>query len=125
MKRVFIMVLDSFGIGGAEDAKRFGDEGSDTLDHIAQACARGQTDQGRSGALYLPNLNRLGLGKAAEVSTGKFPKGLDKEAKIIGAYAYASEISSGKDTPSGHWEIAGTVEGLPDRVGTVAIIDSK
>ncbi|MDX5628314.1 MULTISPECIES: phosphopentomutase [unclassified Brenneria] len=107
MKRAYIMVLDSFGIGSSADAERFGDVGSDTLGHIAQACAAGKADQGRKGALHLPNLSRLGLGKAAEESTGTFPAGLDPQADIIGAYAYASEISSGKDTPSGHWEIAG------------------
>lgn len=107
MKRAFIMVLDSFGIGSSKDADKFGDEGSDTLGHIAEACFRGEADKGRKGPLHLPNLTALGLGKAAEASTGKFPPGLDKEADIIGAYAYASELSSGKDTPSGHWEIAG------------------
>ncbi|MFP1722989.1 phosphopentomutase [Lonsdalea quercina] len=107
MKRAFIMVLDSFGIGSAADAERFGDVGSDTLGHIAQACAEGRAEQGRQGPLSLPNLSRLGLGKAAEASTGRFPAGLDAQADIIGAYAHASEISSGKDTPSGHWEIAG------------------
>ncbi|WP_226101749.1 phosphopentomutase [Dickeya oryzae] len=107
MKRAFIMVLDSFGIGSTADARRFGDAGSDTLGHIAQACAQGKADTGRQGLLRLPNLSRLGLGKAAEGSTGQFPPGLDAQADIIGAYAYASEISSGKDTPSGHWEIAG------------------
>lgn len=107
MKRVFIMVLDSFGIGSSKDAGKFGDEGSDTLGHIAEACFRGEADKGRKGPLHLPNLTALGLGKAAEESTGKFPPGLDEKAEIIGAYAYASELSSGKDTPSGHWEIAG------------------
>lgn len=107
MKRTFIMVLDSFGIGASEDADRFGDRGSDTLGHIAEVCARGEANVGRQGPLTLPNLSRLGLGKAAEESTGNFPQGLDRNADIIGAYAYASELSSGKDTPSGHWEIAG------------------
>ena len=107
MKRTFIMVLDSFGIGAAHDAADFGDTGADTLGHIAQACARGEADKGRKGPLHLPTLSRLGLGKAAEESTGHFPEGLDKNAEIIGAYGYAGELSSGKDTPSGHWEIAG------------------
>ena len=107
MKRTFIMVLDSFGIGASEDAERFGDAGSDTLGHIAAACARGDADKGRKGPLNLPNLTRLGLAKAAEESTGKIPDGMDGNAEITGAYAYASELSSGKDTPSGHWEIAG------------------
>ena len=107
MKRTFIMVLDSFGIGAAHDADKFGDVGSNTLGHIADACARGEADIGRKGPLNLPNLTKLGLGKAGEESSGSFPAGLDPNAKIIGAYGYASEISSGKDTPSGHWEIAG------------------
>ncbi|WP_334469302.1 phosphopentomutase [Arsenophonus sp. PmNCSU2021_1] len=107
MKRVFIMVLDSFGIGATPDADRYGDAGANTLGHIAAACAQGKADKGRKGKLFLPNLSRLGLAKAAEGSSGAFPIGLDEDAEIIGAYGYASELSSGKDTPSGHWEIAG------------------
>ncbi|MFS1537602.1 MAG: phosphopentomutase [Candidatus Phlomobacter fragariae] len=107
MKRIFIMVLDSFGIGATPDSDRFGDAGANTLGHIATACVQGKADEGRKGKLYLPNLSRLGLGKAAEGSSGTFPIGLDEDAEIIGAYGYASELSSGKDTPSGHWEIAG------------------
>ncbi|VAX76256.1 Phosphopentomutase [Serratia symbiotica] len=107
MKRMFIMVLDSFGIGASADADLFGDQGADTLGHIAEACARGEANIGRYGPLTLPNMNSLGLGKAAEASTGKFPLGLDTHVQIIGAYAYASGLSSGKDTQSGHWEIAG------------------
>lgn len=72
MKRTFIMVLDSFGIGAAGDAHKFNDEGSNTLGHIAEACARGDADKGRQGPLHLPNLTKLGLGKAAEASCGKF-----------------------------------------------------
>ncbi|HIF9201886.1 TPA: phosphopentomutase [Photobacterium damselae] len=108
MKRSIILVLDSFGIGATEDAATFGDVGANTLGHIAQACARGEADNGeRSGPLHLPNLNKLGLGKACEESSGYFPEGLDPNAEIVGAYGHAQEISSGKDTPSGHWEIAG------------------
>ncbi|CAD6511031.1 phosphopentomutase [Candidatus Profftia tarda] len=107
MKRLVIIVLDSLGIGASQDAERFGDAGSNTLGHIADACERGEADIGRNGVLTLPNMSRLGLGKAAEESSGLFPPGLDKDAEIIAAYAYASSISSGKDTPSGHWEIAG------------------
>ncbi|MDU4545057.1 MAG: hypothetical protein E6Y55_28895, partial [Klebsiella michiganensis] len=107
MKRAFIMVLDSFGIGATEDADRFGDVGSDTMGHIAEACAKGEADNGRKGPLNLPNLTRLGLVKAHEGSTGKVAAGMDGSAEVIGAYAWAHELSSGKDTPSGHWEIAG------------------
>lgn len=107
MKRVFIMVLDSLGIGATEDAVKFGDVGANTLGHIAEACAKGEANKGREGLLTLPNFSKLGLGKATEESSGTFPVGMDKDAEIIGAYGYASELSSGKDTPSGHWEIAG------------------
>ncbi|AEW44446.1 phosphopentomutase [Serratia symbiotica str. 'Cinara cedri'] len=107
MKRIFIMLLDSLGIGSSADAELFGDQGANTLGHIAEACARGKANIGRSGPLTLPHLSSLGLGKAAEASTGIFPKGLDSNADIISAYAYASELSSGKDTLSGHWEIVG------------------
>lgn len=108
MKRAFIMVLDSFGIGSTKDADKFGDVGANTLGHIAQWCASHRKNiDGSNKPLYLPNLSQLGLGKAAEESCGVFPIGLDQDAKLIGSYGYAEEISSGKDTPSGHWEIAG------------------
>lgn len=108
MARAFLIVLDSFGIGGAPDAAAFGDEGSDTLGHIAAACAAGAGDRAglRAGPLALPNLDRLGLGRAAEAATGRRPAGLGA-ATPAGRYAAASEVSKGKDTPSGHWEIAG------------------
>jgi phosphopentomutase len=107
MARAFLMVLDSFGIGGAPDADRFGDVGADTLGHIVQACAAGSGDREglRAGPLRLPNLAVLGLGRAAELATGRDPLG--GGATIRGRYAAAEEISKGKDTPSGHWEIAG------------------
>ncbi len=98
MKRAFIMVLDSFGIGATEDAERFGDVGANTLGHIAEACAKGEADNGRKGPLNLPNLTRLGLAKAHEGSTGFIPAGMDGNAEVIGAYAWAHEMSSGKDT---------------------------
>ncbi len=108
MKRAFILVLDSFGIGATADAQAFGDVGSDTLGHIADQCAQGLADNAeRKGALQLPNLSKLGLAMAHKESTGRFAPGLDERADIIGAYAHAAELSSGKDTPSGHWEIGG------------------
>ena len=105
MKRTFILMMDSFGIGAAADAEQFGDAGANTLGHIAKACAAGEVE-GR-GALQLPNLNKLGLGHAGELASGLFPAGLNKEIEVVGAYGFAQELSSGKDTPSGHWEIAG------------------
>ena len=104
MKRVFIMVLDSLGIGGAKDAKSFGDQGANTLVHIVQNCFKVDNKQNRS--LKIPNLISLGLGRAAQLSTGYLNSDLES-SKMFAAYGCAGEISSGKDTPSGHWEIAG------------------
>ena len=101
MARAIILVLDSFGIGATADAESFGDTGSDTLGNIARARAAA----GRP--LQLPNLARLGLFHAGQESTGEFAAGVDTNVEIIGAYGHAAELSSGKDTPSGHWEIAG------------------
>jgi phosphopentomutase len=108
MSRAFLLVLDSLGIGAAPDAERFGDAGSDTLGHIAEACARGAADgRGRSGVLVLPNLGRLGLAAAATASRGAALPGFDQAIDPAGLHGYASEQSLGKDTPSGHWELAG------------------
>jgi phosphopentomutase len=109
MKRAILMVMDSFGIGGAEDADAFGDAGSDTLGHIAAACASGAGDRAglRSGRLSMPNLTRLGLGRAAEASTGTRPAGLEAAPGPEAIWGYGRETSTGKDTPSGHWEMAG------------------
>ena len=95
-------MLDSFGIGATADADTFGDAGADTLGHIAQERA-----QSEAGPLRLPNLAKLGLYHASKESTGEFPAGVDTSLEVIGAYGHAAELSSGKDTPSGHWEIAG------------------
>jgi phosphopentomutase len=98
-RRAILLILDSFGIGAAPDAANFGDEGADTLGHIAAAFTK--------KPLHLPNLQRLGLGHAYQVLHGKFPAGWNGDLPLIGAYAAARSISTGKDTPSGHWEIAG------------------
>jgi len=102
MSRALILVLDSLGIGATADAERFGDTGSDTFGHIARERASSP-----DGPLRLPNLARLGLYHASRDSTGDFPAGAITDAEIVGAYGFAEELSSGKDTPSGHWEIAG------------------
>lgn len=96
MPRAFIIVLDSFGIGASEDAVKYGDQGADTFRHIAE-----------SVPLEIPNLLRLGLNGAAEISTGKPVATLPTNIPITGAYGCAIEKSVGKDTPSGHWEMAG------------------
>lgn len=109
MARAFIILLDSFGIGATDDAVKYGDVGADTLRHIAEHCALGKADKEnvRSGPLTLPHLTRLGLNGAAIVSQGKSVPGLDYAGPMEGAYGCAAEKSFGKDTPSGHWEIAG------------------
>lgn len=109
MTRAILIVLDSVGCGGAEDAAAYGDEGSDTLGHIAEACAEGRGDREslRSGPLHLPNLARLGLSHACEASTGRPLAGVTRPDRPEGQYGYGVELSQGKDTPSGHWEIAG------------------
>ena len=101
MARAIILVLDSFGIGATVDADSFGDVGSDTFGNIARVRA----ESGKP--LLLPNLASLGLFHAAHESTGRFADGVNADVDIIGAYGHAAELSSGKDTPSGHWEIAG------------------
>jgi phosphopentomutase len=105
MTRAFLVVLDSAGCGGAPDAAAFGDAGANTLGHIAQACAAGQAETGRSGPLRVPVLDGLGLGAAIKLASGLDAPGLG--AKASGLWGAATEISRGKDTPSGHWELAG------------------
>jgi len=100
--RAIILVLDSFGVGATADADKFGDVGADTFGHIAAERAVSV-----AGPLKLPNLARLGLFHAGQESTGAFAPGYDPDIEVIGAYGHAAELSSGKDTPSGHWEIAG------------------
>jgi phosphopentomutase len=101
MPRAILCILDSFGIGGAPDAAQYGDghghndEGSDTLGHIAA-----QYD------LKLPNMDAIGLGAAHKLSTGTVPRGLTDQPKG-GRFGVGREVSKGKDTPSGHWEIGG------------------
>jgi phosphopentomutase len=101
MGRAIILVMDSFGIGATADAERFGDAGANTFGSIARV--RAAADR----PLQLPNLTRLGLMHAARDSAGEFPAGCDSDVSVDGSYGYAAELSSGKDTPSGHWEIAG------------------
>jgi phosphopentomutase len=108
MPRAIIIVLDSFGIGGAPDASAYADAGSDTFGHIADACHAGRGDRAglRAGPLHLPNLDALGLGAAGLAATGRLAPGFTAMPSR-GVAAAAIETSKGKDTPSGHWEIAG------------------
>ena len=110
MPRAFLVVMDSVGIGGAPDAKDYfngslPDTGANTVGHIAEACAAGKAEEGRSGHLSLPHLDKLGLGRAVTLASGLEAPGLGSEPS--GAWGVATEVSRGKDTPSGHWELAG------------------
>ncbi|MDF1610368.1 phosphopentomutase [Hoeflea sp. YIM 152468] len=109
MARAFLFVLDSFGIGGAPDAEAYGDLGADTLGHIAEQCAAGLADRPgvRKGRLSLPHMQSLGLAEAAIAASGNLPAGWVRAARPRGLHGAAAETSKGKDTPSGHWEIAG------------------
>lgn len=110
MGRAFLIVMDSVGIGGAPDADRFfngdvPDTGANTFAHIAQACAAGLAEEGRSGPLKVPNLARIGLKAAVALASGEDAPGLQNGT--AGLWGAATEVSPGKDTPSGHWELAG------------------
>ena len=109
MARAFIIMLDSFGLGATADADKYGDAGADTLRHIAEYCEQGKADKPgvRQGRLRIPNLTRLGINGAAAISQGKPIPGLDASLPIEAAYGCAAELSLGKDTQSGHWEMAG------------------
>jgi len=96
MARAVILMMDSFGVGEACDAAKFGDLGGNTLGNII-----------KHSPVLLPNLARLGLEKIAEKSHSKLSHSLGYEGEIQGAYGFADELSFGKDTPSGHWELAG------------------
>jgi len=105
MPRAALLVFDSLGLGGAPDAARFDDAGADTFGHVVEACARGRADRDglRRGPLRIPHLDALGLGLAHAASTGqRAPAGAPRAL-----WGFAVETSHGKDTPSGHWEMAG------------------
>ncbi|CAD7048284.1 phosphopentomutase [Pseudorhizobium halotolerans] len=110
MARAFLFVLDSFGVGGAHDAAAYGDLGSNTLGHIAEFCAAGAADRAglRKGPLKLPNMSSLGLLEIGRLASGDYPAGMPLPERIFGLHGAADEVSRGKDTPSGHWEISGT-----------------
>lgn len=95
-KRVFLIVLDSFGVGEAPDSYKFGDEGSNTF----RACYN-------TGLLKLPNMKKMGLYNLDGIDFGS------KAKKTIGSYAKLEEKSASKDTTAGHWEIAGLPTSIP------------
>lgn len=98
-KRVFLIVMDSVGIGEAPDAEKFGDKGAHTLGHIAQ----------KMNGLHMPNMAQLGLGMIEEL------KGIPKVSSPLASYTKMKEASSGKDTMTGHWEIMGLHISTPFR----------
>jgi phosphopentomutase len=90
-KRVFLIVMDSVGIGEAPDAEKYNDKGADTLGHIAE----------HRGGLNMPNMAKLGLSNIREI------KGIPKAEKPMAYYTKMKEASAGKDTMTGHWELMG------------------
>jgi phosphopentomutase len=101
MARAIVLVIDGFGIGHAPDAADFGDVTANTFANLSKAF-----HQQEERAINLPNLAKMGLVQAAfEAGDGTFP--VVAQAPEQGAYGYAAEISTGKDTPSGHWEMMG------------------
>ncbi|SMQ58311.1 phosphopentomutase [Devosia lucknowensis] len=108
MPRAIVCLLDSVGIGGAPDATAYGDEGANTVGHIAEWAAAGKADRDglRAGPLNVPNMDAMGLGAAVKLSTGNLPPNLSATPRG-GRFGVGREVSKGKDTPSGHWEIAG------------------
>ncbi|WOH38310.1 phosphopentomutase [Thalassotalea fonticola] len=101
MARALVLVIDSFGLGEAPDADKFGDVGANTFANLAEAFHH---ETGRK--LDLPRLSAMGLVHAATMAGKKSPA-VNGGVPQSGAFGYAAEISSGKDTPSGHWEMMG------------------
>ncbi|MDQ0157237.1 phosphopentomutase [Robertmurraya andreesenii] len=99
-KRIFLVVMDSVGIGEAPDAEKFGDSGADTFGHIAE----------RMNGLHMPNMEKLGLSNIREI------KGIKPVEHPLAFYTKMQEASSGKDTMTGHWEIMGLNISTPFQV---------
>ena len=97
IKRVVLIVLDSCGVGELPDAFKYGDQGSNTLSNTAKAVGR----------LHLPNLQRLGLGNIASIS------GVKPQKEPLASYGKMAEVSAGKDSTSGHWEMTGVILKTP------------
>lgn len=101
MSRAFILLCDSFGLGALPDAGKYGDTGANTFGHIAAWAA------GQGKPMQLPNLEKLGLAAAGHKASGQWAAGFSQRDGFTGAWGAAREQSTGKDTQSGHWEIAG------------------
>ena len=105
MSRVFLIVMDSVGCGGAPDAKDFGDEGACTLGNIISTCSSGGANIGRTGSLNVPNFKSLGLDSILKLSVSS--DNTEALEKPKGLWGVAAPTSPGKDTPTGHWELLG------------------
>ena len=92
MKRVVLIVMDSMGVGALPDAEKYGDKGADTFGHIVL----------ENSNFEIPNLRELGLGNIPGVADGKL-----KIDEPVGDFGKIKELSIGKDTITGHWEITG------------------
>jgi phosphopentomutase len=97
MKRIILIILDGVGVGALPDAAEYGDEGSNSLGNAARTI----------GGIELPNLQRLGLGNLTALA------GVPSCVKTTGAYGKMAELSKGKDTITGHWEMMGVVREKP------------
>ena len=109
MNNFFLVILDGVGIGELPDADKYGDKGSDTLNNIAKVV----------GGLNLPNLEKMGLGNIRDI------KGVKRTDKPTASFGKLTEISKGKDSTTGHWEISGLFvdtdfsyfpDGFPDEI---------
>ncbi|MBQ9961607.1 MAG: phosphopentomutase [Firmicutes bacterium] len=98
MSKVIMIITDSLGVGAMPDAPDYGDEKADTFGHILEKC----------GSLNIPNLLKLGFGNIDGVAAGKLAV-----KSPIGCYGKMAELSKGKDTTTGHWEIAGIKTDVP------------
>lgn len=109
MARAFLVVMDSVGVGGAPDAADYfndgrSDAGANTVGHIAKACAAGQAAAGRTGPLDVPVMAGMGLFESVRLASGL---DIGLPGAVTGGWGAATQVSRGKDTPSGHWELAG------------------
>ena len=102
-----LIVLDAVGIGGATDAKYFADIGADTLGNIKKECFEGRANFGRFGQLNIPNLANLGIYASHAIAHNYYSENQNFFCSKSASFACAAEISKAKDTPTGHWELAG------------------
>lgn len=100
MKRVILIIADSLGVGAEPDAYKYGDLGSNTLLHAAE----------NTEGFVMPNLSRLGMGNIDGAAEGRYAV---DEGEIAGSFGKMQELSAGKDTTTGHWEIAGIETKIP------------